>query len=60
MKLSDKVIVSGNKKVKKLTAKADKNGIVKIKLSRKLKKKEKVTVTVSKTGYKTAKKVVNK
>lgn len=62
VKISEKIIVGRNKKVKKLIVKADKNknGIVKIKLSRKLKKKEKVTVTVSKTGYRTRKKIVNK
>lgn len=53
--LSKKIMLSGKKKVKKLTVNSIKNpsGTVKIKLASRLKKGTKVKVTVSKTGYKT-------
>lgn len=56
--LSQKIIVKGGKKVKKITVTSSGKGIARIKLSQKLTKGVKVTVTVKKNGYKTAKKTV--
>ena len=55
-----KVIKSGKKSVKKITIKAanNKKGNVTVKLSKKLKKGDKITVKVSKSGYKTKTKTV--
>lgn len=58
--LTKKIIVSGKKRVKKITVPASKNksGIVTVKLASKLKKGMKVTVKVSKSGYLTKRKTV--
>lgn len=56
--LSKKIIVKGKKKVKKVTLTASKDGVVKLKLSEKLKKGMKVKVTVKKSGYTTKNKTV--
>lgn len=58
--LSEKIILDGKIKVKKLTVKAgqNKNGVVKVKFSRKIKNK-KIIVTVSKSGYKTRNKIIS-
>ena len=56
--LPQKIIVNGKKKVKKVTLTASKKGVVKLKLSGKLKKGMKITVTVKQSGYKTKSKTV--
>ncbi|MCM1105571.1 MAG: hypothetical protein NC355_01375 [Blautia sp.] len=52
--VNDEIIRSGSKTVSKITKKAE-NGKVKVKLSRKLKKGDKVVITVKKSGYETKK-----
>lgn len=56
--LSKKIIINGKRKVKKITVTASRKGTAKIKLSKKLSKGIKITVTVKKTGYQTKKKSV--
>ena len=56
--VSKKIIVKGKKKVKKITKKTSAKGVVSFKLSKKLTKGTKITVTVHKKGYKTKKKSI--
>lgn len=55
-----KIIRKGKKKVRTITYSGTKNkkGVIKIKLLKKLKKSDKIKITVKKTGYKTKKKTV--
>ena len=50
--------MKGKKKVKKITKKTSAKGVVSFKLSKKLTKGTKITVTVHKKGYKTKKKSI--
>lgn len=54
IKINDEIIKSGNKKVTKIS-KSSGDGEIKINLSRKLAKGDKVTITVKKDGYETKK-----
>lgn len=54
LSMNKKIIYKGKKKVKKVT-KSSNNGTIKIKLSRKLKAKDKVVITIKKNGYVTKK-----
>lgn len=54
IKINDKIIKTGNKKVTKIS-KSSGDGEIKINLSRKLAKGDKVTITVKKDGYETKK-----
>ncbi len=56
--LKKKIILKNKKKVSKITLSANKKGVVKVQLSEKLKSGIKITVKVSKSGYKT--KSINK
>ncbi|MCI9080253.1 MAG: hypothetical protein HFH68_15315 [Lachnospiraceae bacterium] len=58
--LPQEIIISGKKTLKKLVIKPaqNKKGIINVKLSKNLQKEIKVTVKVSKKGYKTRKKVI--
>ena len=56
--LSKKIIIQGKKRVKKISVTTSGKGTARIKLSQKLTKGMKVTVTVKKSGYQTKKKTV--
>ncbi len=56
--VSKKIIVKGKKKVKKITKKTTAKGVVSFKLSKKLTKGTKITVTVHKKDTKRRKRVL--